>query len=386
MRLSIAAAVVCFSIIGVAAADHAAASIRKFTNIPAQGLGSALQTFARERDLQLVYLSDAVDKLKTSGAFGDFTADEALKRLLRGTGLAFHYLDEKTITVGPASGAGPSVPTTADQTRSTDDTGDRTPSETDQSQGNTPTKAFRDRLLLAQATQGPSPASGSVAQRNQERSEQSVQLEEVVVTAQKKSENLINVPVPVTALSAGTLTDNGDVLITEYANEVPGLSVSPSPGTGQQQQIQIRGLATGYNTNPTVGITVDDVPFGSSISYLGNVIPDVDPSNLAQVEVLRGPQGTLYGASSMGGLLKFVTNDPSTSETSGRVQAGVSGLYNGAEPGYNVNGAINMPLTDTLAVRASAFTRLLLPSKACIPPSKFRTRACRRLNQLGRRS
>jgi iron complex outermembrane receptor protein len=75
------------------------------------------------------------------------------------------------------------------------------------------------------------------------------------------------------------------------------------------------------------------------------------------VEVLRGPQGTLYGASSMGGLLKFVTVDPSTEAMSGRVQAGTSAIRNGEELGYSVRGAVNVPLGGKVAVRASVFTR-----------------------------
>src|SRR6267142_2785143 len=86
LNFIIAAAASCLSIVGIAAADQAAAAIKKFTDIPAQELGSALQTLAQDRDFQVVYLSDAVDKLKTSGAVGEFTADEALKRLLKGTG------------------------------------------------------------------------------------------------------------------------------------------------------------------------------------------------------------------------------------------------------------------------------------------------------------
>jgi outer membrane receptor protein involved in Fe transport len=78
---------------------------------------------------------------------------------------------------------------------------------------------------------------------------------------------------------------------------------------------------------------------------------------LARVEVLRGPQWTLYGASSMGGLIKFVTVDPSTEDFSGRIQAGTSAIHNGTEPGYSVRGSINVPVTEVLAVRASAFSR-----------------------------
>src|SRR5207248_1653206 len=109
----------------------------------------------------------------------------------------------------------------------------------------------------------------------------------------------------------------------------------------------------------TVGITVDDVPFGSStISGGGLAVPDFDPGDLSQIEVLRGPQGTLYGASSLGGLIKFVTVTPPTDRVSGNLQAGVSSVRNGDEVGYVYRGAVNAPLSDTWAVRASGFVRL----------------------------
>src|SRR5262249_21783889 len=106
-------------------------------------------------------------------------------------------------------------------------------------------------------------------------------------------------------------------------------------------------------------VLIDDVPYGSSSTYggAGAAPPDLDPSELARVEVLRGPQGTLYGSSGIGGLLKFVTLDPSTSGFSGPLQVGTSASAHSSETGYNVRGSANIPLSDTWAVRASAFSR-----------------------------
>lgn len=181
-------------------------------------------------------------------------------------------------------------------------------------------------------------------------------LSEVIVSAQKREERVQDVPIPVSTVNAATLVDDNLLKITEYYTTVPGLNVTPS--TQSAQILSIRGITTGPGTNPTVGVVVDDVPYGSSTGFGGGlVVPDFDPSDLARIEVLRGPQGTLYGASSMGGLLKFVTLDPSTNGFSARVQGGVSGVQNGAEAGYNIRAAVNVPLADTLALRASAFTR-----------------------------
>jgi outer membrane receptor protein involved in Fe transport len=103
---------------------------------------------------------------------------------------------------------------------------------------------------------------------------------------------------------------------------------------------------------------VDDVPFGGSSNLsVGGAAPDIDPNDLARIEVLRGPQGTLYGASSIGGLLKFVTRDPSTDEFSGYATGTVNGVRNGDSLGVGVRAGANIPLGDDFAVRVSGFTR-----------------------------
>jgi iron complex outermembrane receptor protein len=144
--------------------------------------------------------------------------------------------------------------------------------------------------------------------------------------------------------------------LQDYFATVPGLTLS-SIGAGQQI-ISLRGISTDSYSNPTVAVTLDDVPFGSS-TYFGDagvLYPDIDPSDLARIEILRGPQGTLYGADSLGGLIKFVTLDPSTTEFSGRIQVLGDDVEHGAA-GYGVHGAVNLPLSDAFAIRASGFTR-----------------------------
>jgi len=180
----------------------------------------------------------------------------------------------------------------------------------------------------------------------------SSRLADVVITAQKKSERSQDVPIPLSVLSTTDLTTNNQVLLKDYYTTVPGLSVSPN--IEFSQMISIRGITTGGFSNPTVGVMIDEVPYGF---LSGNLVPDVDPGDLARIEVLRGPQGTLYGADSMGGLLKFVTIDPSTEAFSGRFQAGTSAIHNGNKPGFNIRGSLNIPLTDELAVRVSGYQR-----------------------------
>src|SRR5262249_17726262 len=134
--------------------------------------------------------------------------------------------------------------------------------------------------LLAQATsaQAPSPVlidRPAPGQKNPN------QLEEVIVTAQKKAENLMEVPVPVTALNAQQLVDQNLFELDDYYTRIPGLSVTPGDHRGDPL-LTIRGITTGGEfSNPTVGIVIDDVPFGSSTGLgAGGPALDLDPSEL----------------------------------------------------------------------------------------------------------
>lgn len=183
-------------------------------------------------------------------------------------------------------------------------------------------------------------------------------LSEIIVTAQKAAEPLLTVPVPVTAISADTLLRSNQVSFQSYFQSIPNVNIDIAASGAPF--VSIRGMSTGAGiVNPTMSFTIDGIQFGSSSGYgaaFGN-IPDIDPSNLARIEVLEGPQGTLYGSDSLSGLVNYVTLDPSTTESSGRVEAGLSSVQNADSPGYDVRAAGNFPLSDSVALRASAFVR-----------------------------
>ena len=103
MRSSVLIAAVFLSVVSLAVADDVRASMKQETDIPAEGLGPALQTLAKERHFQIVYVSEQIGGLRTQGAKGQLTSTEALNRLLVGTGLAYKLLDEKTVTIVPAA-------------------------------------------------------------------------------------------------------------------------------------------------------------------------------------------------------------------------------------------------------------------------------------------
>ncbi|MDO7835585.1 TonB-dependent receptor [Sphingobium sp. HBC34] len=176
---------------------------------------------------------------------------------------------------------------------------------------------------------------------------------EIIVTAQKREERLLDVPVSVSAVSSQALTQQNLVSIRDFYTRIPGIQLSGN----NTQDISVRGINAGGATNPTVSILIDDIQVGSS-TYLGRPpIPDLDPATIERVEVLRGPQGTLYGASSLGGLIKYVTKAPSLTDFSGRVEAGVNTVKDGGE-GWSLRGSVNAPLvSDRIGVMLSAFYR-----------------------------
>lgn len=206
--------------------------------------------------------------------------------------------------------------------------------------------------LLALA--GPSLAQDSLPSKGSNAGQvKAKNLQAVTVTAEKRAESEQDVPISMTVVEASHMLNTGASKLDDYYAQVPGLSVNDR-GAGRTTLV-MRGISAGSELNPTVGIMIDDAPFGSSTTDYS--IPDLDPFDLDHIEVLRGPQGTLYGASSMGGLIKFVMADPDTEAFSGRYQAGISDTAHGST-GYVTRASMNLPLiTDKLALRVSAFHR-----------------------------
>ena len=180
-------------------------------------------------------------------------------------------------------------------------------------------------------------------------------LDEVLVTAQKVSQSVIDVPLSISVLGADDLERTQSLNLQDYTKLVPGLQLTQaSPGFGR---LVIRGINTGGSAS-TVGVYVDETPFGSSSGIANGAIlaGDFDTFDVARVEVLRGPQGTVYGASSLGGVLKYVTNEPQFDSFEGRVRGSFETVDDG-EMSWSGAAAANMPVSDSVAVRASGFYR-----------------------------
>lgn len=172
---------------------------------------------------------------------------------------------------------------------------------------------------------------------------------EIVVTATKREGRLQDQPLAISAVTAEALSRSGKDRVEDILTSAPSFTMVPTGPT--QQKVVLRGISAGGSfdaQSAATGFYLDDVPLSSSFTTSGT---DLRLFDVARVEVLRGPQGTLYGGGSMGGTIKMVTNQPNTGEFSGKLDAGMSATRNGAGA-YDFSGMINVPLAkDLLAVR-----------------------------------
>jgi len=177
----------------------------------------------------------------------------------------------------------------------------------------------------------------------------------IIITAEKRPQLLIDVPQSVSVVSGASLETQHASSFQDYLKLVPGLQLNQdTPGEGR---LIVRGVNTG-GVASTVSVYVDETPFGSSSGLVNGAVlaGDFDTFDVDRIEVLRGPQGTLYGASSLGGVLRFVTAEPSTKGFEARGRVGIESVK-GGDLGYNANAVVNVPLGSTLAFRASGLYR-----------------------------
>lgn len=205
------------------------------------------------------------------------------------------------------------------------------------------------------AAQDTAPPAASEAAQDQAAAAPDAQGEMIVVTAQKRTQVLIDVPQSITVVSGSTLENYQATNFQDYLKLVPGLQLDQSnPGEGR---LILRGLNTG-GVASAVATYLDETPFGSSTGLVngGVLAGDFDTFDIARLEVLRGPQGTLYGANSLGGLLKFVTNEPNTTKVEARGRVALEDTRDG-DMSYRGHAMVNVPLSDTIAFRASGTYR-----------------------------
>jgi iron complex outermembrane receptor protein len=176
----------------------------------------------------------------------------------------------------------------------------------------------------------------------------SQELQEIVVTAEKRESTVQKTPISITAISGSDLQAQGLSDMTSVAQQVPGVSFKTS-GPGQTE-FEMRGLTSTGGESPTVGFYLDDaVLTPAAMAQNGKTVIDPSLFDLNRVEVLRGPQGTLYGAGSMGGTIKLVTNQPDPKAFAANVEVTGSGTSNGGGFNHTENVMLNIPLMQDVA-------------------------------------
>jgi outer membrane receptor protein involved in Fe transport len=174
-------------------------------------------------------------------------------------------------------------------------------------------------------------------------------LAEIVVTAEKRESTVQKTALSITAISGDDLQSRGLSSAQAAVQAIPGIAVA-SAGPGQAQY-EIRGLSAGGGESPTIGFYLGETPITPpATATTGKSAIDPDLYDLARVEVLRGPQGTLYGAGSMGGTVKLIPNAPDLKGIYGSAQTTLSGTSGGGL-NYAERAMVNLPLNDMIALR-----------------------------------
>lgn len=177
---------------------------------------------------------------------------------------------------------------------------------------------------------------------------------DIIITALKRSDSLQNVPISVQALSTKKLDELNISNFQDYVASLPSVSFQALGGTPGTNVVYMRGVASGGDGNhsgslPSVGVYLDEQP----VTTIGGNL-DVHIYDIARIESLSGPQGTLYGASSEAGTIRIITNKPDTSKTYGRIDVEGNKVSKGGWGG-KAEGMINLPLSPNIAFRAVGY-------------------------------
>lgn len=347
MRMIVAPVTLSLALVGLSAAANGQAAMNRMrTNIPPEALGPALRSLAKELNFQIVYASKDVASLRTRGAVGEFTPVEALEKVLNETGMTFRYVDPHTVTVllvGEVEAVPPGIKPSAGG-----------PSAPSQDKGREGKNNSSHRFRVAQVA-GETGARSSPVVLSSDRQHDSGVLKEVIVTATKRKEELSKTGVSVSVVSGQFLEDRAAQSLQDYLAFIPGVSLQ-SAGTPGYGQVEIRGISP-QGDGATVATYIDGVPFGpaSALTQSAVFTLDMNPTDLDHIEVLKGPQGTLYGASSMGGLIKYVTRAPDLNTPEFEATEDYNQAYDGG-PGGKVSGAVSLPLLPgELAIRLNGY-------------------------------
>ncbi len=301
-------------------------------DIDPQKLTTAVLRYSEQSGVQVTSPAELLEGRRSPGVKGSFSALSALTQLLAGTGLEFHAIDETTVVIRPMGQAGGAP------------------------RGQLAPQPVSD-LRLAQVGADDSPPQTSPNAPVATAEETPTTLQEIIVTAQKRAENILSVPISITAVNEAVLDQRGTKDINDLSRIVPGVSlitpaVATTPQSTGERVVSIRGISATAGA-ATTGIYVDDTPIQGRES--GSLYPEL--FDLDRVEVLRGPQGTLFGAGSEGGTIRFITPTPSLNRFSAYSRSEMA-FTRGGTPSYEAGIAAGGPVVDDkVGLRASVWAR-----------------------------
>ncbi len=317
-------------------AAHAGSLSARYTfAIGPQSLSSALLAFSELTDIQVSTASADLKDLKSAGVMGEWTASDALQTLFAGTDLTFRAVAQNAVAIEPRKGR-----------------------ETDR----TKVSATGSGMRIAGADAGQ--AGGSATQGSQHDAPENVtqsgggKLEEIIVTATKRAERVEDVPMSIAVIGNQDIERRGLIGMEDYLRSIPG--VNQVDRGGADNAIVIRGITTSpQNENAgsgaTVGTYFGETPITGAAGVNAGGI-DVRPVDIDRIEVLRGPQGTAYGAASLGGTLRIIPAEPKLDAFSGKVAASLSDTGGNGSENSMMQGVINIPVVaGKFALRAVGY-------------------------------
>lgn len=201
----------------------------------------------------------------------------------------------------------------------------------------------------AQSAPAPAEAASAPQAATDKKADQQAESQQVTVSATRRRELIRDVPVAISSIEAERLVEVGAKSLNDYLATQPGVVLQNSSVLDGTGYVVIRGLTAGADSNSPTTIYFNEVPLAAGTTF------DMNLMDLRSFEVLRGPQGTLYGSSAMGGVVKYIANDPDTNQFSGSALLGTS-YTDGGGFNYQATGTLNIPLKENVAaLRLSAF-------------------------------
>ena len=306
-------------------------------NLPAQSVAQSLTDLSVQIDKQLLFPYKLAASIDANPVSGSYTLQQALGIMLKGTGFSGGLTTKGVLMISLTKS-----PATQKETEGIDSM-------------NTRKNLLASTIAFFVGAGGVS--SGLAQESGAKQEEQAWVLEEIVVTATKRSQSLQDTAMSISALGSEEISRKNLVGMNDYLRTLPGVNVIDR-GPGRNAVI-IRGVAAdpeveGFQNGPTVGVYLGETPL-STIGVIG--ASDIKLIDMERVEVLRGPQGTLYGSSSLSGTVRNIPNSPNLTDVEGSLRATYSSTDKEGGDNNSIEGVINIPVVkDQLAVRATAYS------------------------------